>query len=200
MEFIPIFPTLIGGSVLSSFSQDKIDSWIYYIKNSELGYIANNNDDCITKNLKLLDNPLFLDLKNIIYQLSKEYIKKIGITISDIQCSTSWGYLTGKNNTEYNWHKHKNSLISGVFYLTDGSPIEFRSNRRDNFDFFFPFVNQRDYDVDHFRLYPEPNLLILFPSYLEHNVTKIVKKERISIAFNIIPKGEFGGATSKIFL
>ena len=62
MEFIPIFPTLIGGSVLSSFSQDKIDSWIYYIKNSELGYIANNNDDCITKNLKLLDNPLFLDL------------------------------------------------------------------------------------------------------------------------------------------
>ena len=202
MNFVPIFPTLIGGSILSSFSQNKIKSWLDYIKNSELDYMTENSNanDYLTKDVKIFDSPLFYELKNAIYELSKKYIEKIGITIPDIQFSTSWGYLSGKGGTEYNWHKHRNSLISGVFYLTKGSPIEFRSDHRNNFDFFIPMANQHDYDVDHFRITPEPNLLILFPSYLEHTAVGGITEERCSIAFNIIPKGEFGGKTIKLSL
>ena len=48
---------------------------------------------------------------------------------------------------------------------------------------------------------PEEGLLIIFPSYLEH---RVLPQEdlppRYSIAFNIIPKGEFGPFTGKMFL
>jgi len=48
---------------------------------------------------------------------------------------------------------------------------------------------------------PEPKSIILFPSFLNHKVMpNETNKDRYSIAFNIIPKGEFGDTTMKLYL
>ena len=47
----------------------------------------------------------------------------------------------------------------------------------------------------------EPKSIILFPSFLNHKVMpNETNKDRYSIAFNIIPKGEFGDTTMKLYL
>jgi hypothetical protein len=45
----------------------------------------------------------------------------------------------------------------------------------------------------------ENNVLILFPSDLEHSIEKNLSEEnRYSLAFNILPLGEIGSEDSKI--
>ena len=46
---------------------------------------------------------------------------------------------------------------------------------------------------------PEPKLLLLFPSYLGHQILyHNINTERLSLAFNIMPSGQWGEADSAI--
>ena len=47
---------------------------------------------------------------------------------------------------------------------------------------------------------PEYNKLIFFPSYLSHKIGEFKGKVRYSLAFNIVPKGEYGDGDSSMFI
>ena len=101
----------------------------------------------------------------------------------------SWLNVNKKNN--YNGRHahdpHKGTYLSGVFYVKcpklSGS-IRFYDPR--------PHINTAP-DMKYFHdeknyeeIYPQENMMLMFPSWLEHSVEPSKsKKERISISFNI---------------
>jgi uncharacterized protein (TIGR02466 family) len=195
MNYEKIFPTIIGNTQLE-IDNKLINVWKNVINSSqkkELNVNRKITNEFLTINERLLDSLIFTPLKQQILNNAYLYAKECGIVFEDLQICNSWGYQIGMNNNSDNYHFHANSLISGVYYLTKGADIEFQ---RDNFPFSssfkFNYENSEKKDNFYFHITPQENLLILFPSELNHKVTKNFIKERYCIAFNIIPKGTFG--------
>ena len=198
MEFIDLFPTTIYHKILD-FKNSEIDSFKETILKQEFlerKYIGN-----YTKNQKLLDLSIFSKLKQNIIDSSKKYLDNLGHEYEDLQIITSWSPVF-KKGEGVGSHSHDNSYLSGVFYLTGGSPIVFHTPLHNLFTFKPQIINTKDKhrSFTSFSYPPRPNSLLIFPSGLHHSVVTSELDERISIAFNIIPKGEFGRNTSKIYL
>lgn len=91
-------------------------------------------------------------------------------------------------------HSHANSFISGVFYLTPSHPGSRTVFVRPPGGFEFSFRHHTrqaamgPFNAGKYMLpAAEPGDLVLFPSYLYHEVPKNQGEQRITIAFNAIP-------------
>jgi uncharacterized protein (TIGR02466 family) len=91
-------------------------------------------------------------------------------------------------------HSHANSFISGVFYLTPSHPGSRTVFIRPPGGFEFSFRHHTrqaamgPFNAGKYMLpAAEPGDLVLFPSYLYHEVPKNQGDQRITIAFNAIP-------------
>ncbi len=116
--------------------------------------------------------------------------------------TTSWitKNYKGMNSQE---HHHKNSFYSGIFYFDDydenvgrlvfGSPLA-------NFpDFLIEPSKYHLHNSPAWVHIPKAKELILFPSYLNHQVLPHGSdKPRKSLAFNIVPTGIYGIGDSKL--
>ena len=130
--------------------------------------------------------------------------KLLGYKKRDYAITTSWFSLTNKGEGSQN-HKHKNSFWSCIYYYQkeycEGTgKILFESPNCTEFDFYFS-----DCDIEQFNnlngmtatIVPKPNLLLMFPSYLKHQITKHNNNtSRSSLAFNIVPLGRWGEGDS----
>tara|TARA_R110002020_G_scaffold102_2_gene549 strand:+ start:6147 stop:6743 length:597 start_codon:yes stop_codon:yes gene_type:complete len=198
MSFIDLFPSVLYVEDLNKKFSTKIEDWKKYIQNTELDDEKING--FTTKNPRILDINLLLPLKNIIIETSKKYLLELGHGFEDLQISNSWGNISPKG-TNMHVHWHSNSYISGVFHLTEGSDIAFHNPLSD----LWSFKTSKPLSKQHYRKWdmylrsPKQSQLIIFPSFLKHEVSPSYNT-RISIAFNIIPKGEFGMNTSKLYL
>lgn len=193
MNLIDIFPKTIGSVLL----HEDINLYKKYLLEQPINYFTES--DATTTNERILDTSIFKPLVNNIILNTKEYLNQLNIIYSDIQIISSWAYFSRKGNVPNNFHYHANSFISGVFYLTPGCDIIFK---KINHNFFTPKSNDKiGYRDDLFSVTPQENLLLLFPSELSHAIgDQNIDGTRISIAFNIIPKGEFGDTTRKIWI
>tara|TARA_B100000427_G_scaffold241239_1_gene204174 strand:+ start:143 stop:769 length:627 start_codon:yes stop_codon:yes gene_type:complete len=130
--------------------------------------------------------------------------KVLGYKKRDYAITTSWFSLTNKGEGSQK-HNHKNSFWSCVYYYQkeyceETGKILFESPNYTEFDFYFS-----DCDIDQFNnlngmtatITPKPNLLLIFPSYLKHQITKHNNNtSRSSLAFNIVPLGRWGEGDS----
>lgn len=196
MSFIDLFPTVVFKTKLN-LPQQQLNSYENNILSFPL--IGDGTRLYTTDTDQLLKNPIFDTLSSHIITYSKEYLDNIGHQYKDLQISSSWGVLIDKEGSGKN-HIHSNSYISGVFYLSTGSPLTLHKTAREIWNFNAPIKENSYRSISSFDIFPEPNLLILFPSWLPHQINKSMQDKRTSIAFNIIPKGEFGGHTQKLYL
>jgi hypothetical protein len=117
-----------------------------------------------------------------IESVSKNLFKR-----KQIICDT---WITKHNFLEYSdFHKHSFSVLSGVFYFNQGSPIEFQMQHPwlNNLNFFYP----EDTTIIKSSYTPSAGKLILFPSNLQHKVSVNKNKEtRYSLVFNTFFDGE----------
>lgn len=96
-------------------------------------------------------------------------------------------------------HYHGNSLISGVYYLNvekNSGDIEFVKNHLHTNTFssniLFHYTEDNFINTETVRIIPKEGLLLLFPSHLEHKVTKNMTKQfRYSLAFNVFVRGKY---------
>lgn len=91
-------------------------------------------------------------------------------------------------------HNHANSFVSGVIYLTVTNPssgtVFIKSPAGHDFVFtnLHPGAEVGEFNAAKFAITdPEPGDLVLFPSYLLHEVPVNHGPQRISLAFNAIP-------------
>ena len=118
--------------------------------------------------------------------------------------TTSWFTLSNKGEGSQS-HKHKNSFWSCVYYYQEEynkgtGGIMFDNPNTDLFDYCYAdndiaepnHINSRACVIP-----PQPNLLLIFPSYLQHQIMKHNNDvPRSSLAFNIVPLGKWGDGDS----
>ena len=195
MQMIQVFGTWIGVAKLESLDIDKSLAYVRTLKNDA----GVNGETTVTQ--RLLDLPIFKDVKIEIEDLSKEYVSQQGHIVDRVKIASSWGNTLTKGQP-ISVHQHPNSYISGVFYLTPGSSIHFHNPLQTEDLFTFRPVIQWDPNNIHtwqvLHLEPKPGWMFLFPSKLNHHVDNNETDYRYSIAFNTLPVGELGDSTKQI--
>lgn len=159
------------------------------------------NSGSVTLTQRLLDDSVFTAVKAECQLLSKAYVDLQGHQVAQVKITSSWGNTLGKNDP-IQVHMHPNSYVSGVFYLTEGAPLNFH-NPLQTEDLFTlrPLVrwdenNHHTWQV--LKLPIKPGYVILFPSRLLHHVDPNDNDFRYSIAFNTMPIGLIGDRTKEL--
>ena len=98
-----------------------------------------------------------------------------------------WVNINQKGHSN-DYHVHPDSIFSGAFYLKGKAPIVFRHPFRDISSYYWreSFIEEwNPANSGTWRIEPEPNMLFVFPAWIEHKV--FMNKEdtdRISFSFN----------------
>lgn len=181
MNKIKVFPTSIyefnADPALVQKSLEKVKTLEY----------QSNSANQRSKTDLFYDKELFTWFNSCILEAKKD----IGIPdFTDLVITSCWVNKTVKLQ-QHHKHWHNNSFLSGVFYLTsheaDGNINFFdRNSWIKNFNWLKikGSLNEFNFEMKE-TYYPAEGKLILFPSYLEHEV-KTLKNHNIrySIAFN----------------
>lgn len=115
--------------------------------------------------------------------------------MKDLIVGNFWININGYH--DYNIaHDHQKSILSGVYYVSvpDDNMGDIVFHRGDNAEFFLTGDIQRELTMSNalsFAKPPKESTFYLFPSWIKHSVERNEShKERISIAFNIVPQSK----------
>ena len=170
------FPTSIHEVKLNIETHDRTNMLVYIKKGGQ--------DD----NLHTMS--YFKPLTNKILKYSKKILKDGGYEFEKIEITNMWGNLLNKGNSHAP-HTHSNNILSGVYYLQSGAPIQFFDPRpaatilkpRNTPNWDNSGMMQFDSTVD---------IALFFPSWLMHCVDPNESNDiRISVSFNFLQKGMF---------
>ena len=148
-------------------NQSEIDKLIGSIDKNNLqpyDYIEGNAKTSIG-----VSQNMFLDFQK---DLEERIVKEI--PIKNQRMAESWCTIQKEGST-LKWHKHPNSVLSGIIYLKvddDSSKLLFQ--------------NPTSMEGEVCEIKPRPGLLLMWPSFLMHGSGDTINKskERIIIAFN----------------
>ncbi len=130
------------------------------------------------------------------------YFNKIATEVfkynETFKISTSWVTKTDDNYSQF--HNHKHSFYSGVYYFEDypdnSGRLQFKNPIGSYSDFHLIPKEWNFMNSDVWSEVPQKNKLVFFPSYIEHRVVDNEHTGRRSLAFNIVPTGEYGHGDS----
>lgn len=113
--------------------------------------------------------------------------------IIDLELGNFWININGKHDYNIS-HDHQKSILSGVYYVSvpDDNMGDLVLERGDNMEFFMVGNVPREITMANSPVCikpPQESAFYLFPSWVRHRVERNESdKERISIAFNFVPK------------
>ena len=138
----------------------------------------------------------FPKMKQMFTHISNRLIKE-GLNYDNkLEISSSWFTKTHKGE-QSPMHDHKNCVFSAVYYYGD------YDDKVANLIFKNPIVNLTSYRLNvgksnKFNTYdieitPQAGSLLIFPSYVSHKID-VHKSDipRLSLAFNMVPVGQYG--------
>jgi len=168
---------------------------ILFVNNQET---ISNLGNSISKDKLVLESKELIEIKKFIEESVDDYFKtvynpkhnvKLKITQSWINCT--------KLNQYHHQHYHRNSIVSGVFYLKSDDQtdrINFYKNTYEQINFLPKEWNV--WNSDRWWISVKTGLLIIFPSYLMHSVSAVENNNanhvRTSLAFNTFAIGNIG--------
>ena len=136
----------------------------------------------------------FANLTKTITEVTKTILEEQEY-MGEVEITNMWGnILRPQSQRAHAPHSHSNNFLSGVFYIKtsdDTSPIQFFDPRPQS-SVLKPRkkeYNRLNSDMAQFN--SETGWGVVFPSWLVHWVPE-TKDERISIAWNVIVRGEYG--------
>ena len=194
---IPIYSTYRNLGLNSTEKKEikKIADHVHQHHKPEIEGWTSDLNLTMSANTYVLDASKLKKLKEFCEQHLKVYIKQTQVRQeADFYITQSWISVTRPGESHFP-HRHPNSMISGVFYV---STIE---EYKDRILFYNPNEKEEPIKID-----PSPVCtydvidyqLILFPSWLAHGVEKNKStKDRICISFNTFVKGTFGSVEER---
>lgn len=198
MQMIQIFGTWIGVAPVKTLD---LKGALEYVQTVPETVAEPGTNGSVTESQRLLDAPEFETVKRELEQLALEYVHLQGHRVHSVQIGNSWGN-TLKHSEPIHMHTHPNSYVSGVFYLTDGVPLNFHNPLLTE-DLFMvrPLVEWQEDNQYTWQVLKVPiraGYVILFPSRLKHHVDPSDTDYRYSIAFNSMPTGSIGDSTKEL--
>jgi uncharacterized protein (TIGR02466 family) len=159
----------------------------------------NNGNNSISLDYFLNKKIEFQNLHNWFYECLLEVKNELNYIVEDIKITQSWANLNLKGQSHHP-HKHPNSMLSGVYYLTDcnvGTRF-FMQNIWGNFNgdqssvCIFDLLPNYNSVITHIEN-EKPGTLVIFPSTLPHSVdSNMGENPRYTISFNSFPSGNIG--------
>ena len=181
-------------------SEDELSTCNRYLNN-----VIPNRYNYVTKENYILDKDL-PSFKKFFDKCIKKYVEKVIIGEDyykdtfdiNFKITQSWINLSVPGSLGHHEHRHSNSFISGVFYVSADASC-------DQISFINPFLLDRDlvlgkcqsncFNSEEWDYPVKTGHLVLFPSYQHHFVKPLKGNEnRISLAFNVMPCGTLGQA------
>ena len=138
-------------------------------------------------------------------ELNKEINKAVDVTLKKIlmleninyRIFNSWLTKT-KPKVFADSHFHTNSWLSGVYYPKSDPGFRINFFNDTMTQFFTPPTEYNMFNARDWIITPKDNFLILFFSQLRHKIMpNRSQKDRFSLSFNLLPKGEIGESDSK---
>jgi uncharacterized protein (TIGR02466 family) len=186
---------------------DITSSDLYNIQNIKYTRTPSDNG-YVSDNFYLLDDAVFINLKTRILQHIANLcdILKVQENIQ-FYITNSWA-ISHKAGDSAPIHHHNNSLISGVVYVKcDKNSGSIGFKKSDQTVTIFPpaidvkFKEENLLNANYYEILPTPGDIILFPSFLEHYVSKSFSNEpRYVISFNVFIKGTLGSSINVLNL
>jgi uncharacterized protein (TIGR02466 family) len=197
MQIQPIFPQAVLGLTKLNVDSNKIQKYLENIEFELTNSTKEGNALCfMSKNKNVFEKIPFL--KNEIYTQVKHYLNNVMQFKMGFQFTTSWVTKTEPNGYSQK-HSHSNSFLSGVYYPKGNKNFILKFLKKTSF-WNIKTIENNLLNAEWYTFnINENNVLILFPSDLEHSIEKNLSEEnRYSLAFNILPLGEIGSEDSKI--
>ena len=178
------------------FEENELKSLTKHIEDNSLsehnGQIIKRTGSQTQNELHKIDT--FANLTKTITDVTKTILKEQEY-MGEVEITNMWGnILRPQSQRAHAPHSHSNNFLSCVFYLktsSNTSPIQFFDPRPQS-SVLKPRksgFNTLNSDMAEFQ--SETGWGVVFPSWLVHWVPE-TKDERISIAWNIIVRGEYG--------
>ena len=187
MAILPLFASYVSSNILTEDTS--------VLDHNKHAFEGKLNHGQISKDIRILKK--YPKIENLLLKKFKEFAADtLHLDNHDFAITTSW--FTKIEKEQYSdFHNHKNSFYSGVYYHDEYSNNPARiliANPLSNLSDFWitptEFVIQNS---DDWHFIPTKGLLLLFPSYLRHKVEMNHEDDiRYSLAFNIVPIGEYG--------
>jgi uncharacterized protein (TIGR02466 family) len=194
MQILKLFPTAIGKLTLDPGLTDAEKGVLLSFET------RNNLSNKTSVNTDVLNHPDLKRLKNFIIESTSNYLTQVINPISECNLYITQSWINQTNVGEsHHQHRHPNSIVSGVFYIkTDPERDKIYFYRREKSDIKIHSKEYTDINSDHWWLPANENVLLLFPSYLEHSVTNVSEGTivRSSLSFNTFAKGIIGLETN----
>jgi uncharacterized protein (TIGR02466 family) len=197
MDILPIFPQAVIGLNKLKIDSSKVLKDIESLEFEMTDKTIDGESLCyISKNMRIFEN--FNYLKNEIFENVKNYLNNIMKLKMNFKFTSSWVMKTPFNGYSHK-HFHSNSFLSGVYYPKGDKNFNIKFYKDIHvWDIEIEEINNLNSEWYTFNIV-EDNVLILFPSHLEHSIGKNLSKNyRYSIAFNVLPLGEIGSGDNKI--
>ena len=170
------FPTSIHEVKLNIETHDKTNM-LTYIKNN------GKDDDLHTMSY-------FKSLTDKILKCSEKILKDGEYQFEKIEITNMWGNVLKKGNS-HPPHTHSNNILSGVYYLQSGSPIQFFDPRPQANVMFPKTKTYTKYNSNIMQFDSTVDTALFFPSWLMHWVPP-TPNERISVSWNVLIRGHYG--------
>jgi len=162
------------------------------------GGMHRNFSNSISEDLYVFNSKL-KKIKQFCEQHIKIYAEQIIKPKEDLDFYITQSWINVNKPGEYHRkHNHQNSIISGVFYIQTGENDKLVfSDPNIKLKEFITFGEDREFNLWNSSQWGFPvnnTKLILFPSWLDHQVEKNEKAtaDRISLAFNSFVRGSIG--------
>tara|TARA_Y100000741_G_scaffold342794_1_gene306067 strand:- start:470 stop:1051 length:582 start_codon:yes stop_codon:yes gene_type:complete len=175
-----IFPTIV-----SEFKHD-MDSEEHGIvlkelRSSKTNGILQTKDD-LHKKLHLF--------KTKVFETTEMVCKESKFLYDTLEITGMWANMLKKGDS-HPQHTHSNNVFSGVYYLESGAPIQF-FDPRPQASVLHPNLEYTTFDNSSMMQFnSQKGVGLIFPSWLQHWVPTTTK-DRISISWNIILRGNYG--------
>ena len=155
-----------------------------------------NNGFYITLSSEILNDVKFNRIKNFFNQKAEFYKNKILEIKNEIYLTQSWSTIN-KKGSFHHMHKHPNTFISVVYYIScDGGSLFFDLNKsqlEEGFNFEYNIKNYNSYNSTGYNLNVNSGDIVIFPGWLSHkSIINNSDTDKFLIGCNYFIKGQLG--------
>tara|TARA_R110000822_G_scaffold172710_1_gene312329 strand:+ start:867 stop:1448 length:582 start_codon:yes stop_codon:yes gene_type:complete len=175
-----LFPTIVS-EFEYNMSSDEHGIVLKELRLSKTRMIVQTQDD-LHKKL-----PSF---KRKVFEVTEKICRESKYRYDTLEVTGMWANMLKKGDS-HPPHTHSNNVFSGVYYLEDGAPIQF-FDPRPQASVLHPNLEYTTFDNSSMvQFNSQKGMGLIFPSWLQHWVPP-TEKDRISISWNIILRGDYG--------
>ena len=151
----------------------------------------------LSKNLYILDNPEFRDIRGVCEYHLQKYIKTVVGLDDEFYITNSWLSRNEYNVTHPN-HGHPNSIFSGCFYLKSSRTSELTISSVNHLSKTWPFEFKKNhtniYNADNWSLSVDTGAIAIWPSNVLHGSNpNPLDDTRVVMCFNTFVRGDMAG-------